>query len=156
MVLPPGLPAARLFLEGYGCAESVLLGLGDAGALEVPDDLVRSSIALASGGGEPGEMCGALVAGILALGLQHGRVGRSDSRQHAVERAAELRRRFRARFGAISCDELRRGAIGAPCGQRKLHCARVVAFVTDAVACELAERRPDRTGPADKPLVGWS
>ena len=104
---------------------------------------MRSSTGLAGGGGESREMCGAVIAGIQALGLRYGRVDRTVDRQPALEHSAGLVAAFKARFGSVSCGGLIRGFPDVTSRARKAHCAGIVAFVAEWV-----ERALAATGPA--------
>ncbi|MBI1736544.1 MAG: C_GCAxxG_C_C family protein [Candidatus Rokubacteria bacterium] len=109
-----------------------------AGILEVTDDVVRSATGLAGGVGETRQTCGAVLAGVQAIGLRYGRVDRADSRQPAVDRAAHLVSTFRRSFGSVMCADLVRGFADMAHPARKDYCARLVGFVADAVTGALA------------------
>lgn len=72
----------------------------------VADDVVRSATGLAGGVGETRPTCGAILAGVQAIGLRYGRVDPADSRQPAVGRAADLVSTFRRHFGSVMCADL--------------------------------------------------
>ena len=102
------------------------------------DDLVRSSTGLAGGGGETREMCGAVIAGIQALGLRYGRIDRAVDRQPVLEHSARLVADFKTRFGTVSCGALLSAFPDLASRARKEHCAAVVAFVAERVEAALA------------------
>lgn len=109
--------------------------------LDVSDDVIRSSTPLAGGVGETRHMCGALLAGVQAIGLRWGRVDPSVSRERAVERAADLVHRFQTTFDTLACDDLIRRFPDVASRARKEHCARIVAFVGDWLGAALGPRR---------------
>ncbi|MGE5292671.1 MAG: C-GCAxxG-C-C family protein [Micromonosporaceae bacterium] len=121
-----------------------MLGLRQAGLVHVSDDLVRSATGLAGGGGDSREMCGALIAGIQALGLRYGRVDRTVDRRPALAHSAGLITAFKGRFGAVSCGELIRGFPDVTSRERKAHCAGIVAFVAEWLELALAAGHPGR------------
>ena len=94
------------------------------------DEVVRSSTGLATGVGGTRETCGAVLAGVQALGLRYGRVDRAVGREPAMERAGDLVRAFRERFSAVSCRELLERFPDMAHPSRKEHCARLVGFVS--------------------------
>ncbi len=97
--------AARNFDNGDNCAEAVLRAFVED--LEFGDDIVRLATGFGGGMGRDGDVCGAVVGGVMALGL---RLGRDDDDERADERCyeavRELRRRFRLACGALDCREL--------------------------------------------------
>lgn len=92
-------------------------------------------------------MCGAVLAGIQAIGLRYGRVDRSVSRQPAIDRAAALVDGFRAHFSTLACGALVRPFPDMASRARKEHCARIVAFVADWLEAGLDDLLPGAPGP---------
>jgi hypothetical protein len=82
-------------------------------------------------------MCGAVLAGIQALGLRYGRTDRTVDRQPALQHTAWLVSAFKGRFGTVSCGELLSGFPDLASGARKEHCAGIVAFVAERVEAAL-------------------
>ncbi len=105
---------------------------------------MRSSTGLAGGGGETREMCGALIAGVQAVGLRYGRVDRTVDRQPALKQSAGLITAFRARFGTVSCGALIRDFPDVTGRARKEHCAGIVTFVAERLERALAAPDPAR------------
>ncbi len=101
--------AKRHFSAGYNCAESVLLALskrsgftGQALASVIP------RIATGFGGGiaRNGDVCGALVGGIMAISLSLGR-DRSDASRDPCYRAVdEFYNEFVETFGTCKCRQI--------------------------------------------------
>jgi len=117
-----------------------LLGIRQAGILHVPDDVVRSATGLAGGGGGTREVCGALIAGIQAIGLEHGRVDKSVDRKPAMDLAGKLVGEFRERYGTASCRALVENFADVNSAERKEHCASFVAFVAGRLESLLKDR----------------
>jgi C_GCAxxG_C_C family probable redox protein len=96
-----------------GCSRCVLqalqnhLHLGDGGAL-------RASTALAGGVARMGETCGALIGGIMAIGLVLGREELEDVQAYrdTMDAAQELYRRFKEEFGSTTCAEIQKKLFG--------------------------------------------
>ena len=75
--------------------------------IEVENDVLRGiAFGFAGGLGNTGTICGAVVGGVMAIGLKRGRAETMEEglRELAVPR--EFRRRFEAEMGTIICREL--------------------------------------------------
>ena len=99
--------AQAYFLEGYNCAQSVLLAFApDLGLTN--DEAARMASSFGGGMGRLREVCGALSASFLILGLREGYSSPSDdeakARQYA--RVQEIAAQFRAIHGTILCRDL--------------------------------------------------
>lgn len=117
-----------------------MLGLRQAGSATIPDELIRSATGLGGGCGGQREICGALIAGVQAIGVKYGRTDKSVDRQPAMERSARLVQEFKSRFGTAGCADLVQGFCDFNSPERKQHCARFVSFVAQRVAQMLEEK----------------
>ena len=99
--------AAELFMEGYNCAQAVLLAFSDVTGLE--DAYAAKMISSFGGGmGRMREVCGA-VSGMLAVaGILYGYDSPTDeAAKHAhYALVQELATSFRAEAGSIICREI--------------------------------------------------
>ena len=98
--------AVARFLEGYNCAQSVLLTMFEQWNGE--NELIPK-IATAFGGGigRCGSICGALTGGVMALGIKYGTNEPSlEKRLKAYELAQKLFKRFEKQHGSVLCREL--------------------------------------------------
>lgn len=98
--------AVGRFLEGYNCAQSVLLTIFEHWNCE--NELVPK-IATAFGGGigRCGSVCGALSGGVMAIGIKYGTNEPSfKKRLRAYELANEFYKRFEKQHGSVLCREL--------------------------------------------------
>ncbi|MDH5481776.1 MAG: C-GCAxxG-C-C family protein [Candidatus Bathyarchaeota archaeon] len=98
--------AVKLFLEGYNCAQSVLLTM--FGYWNGENELVPK-IATAFGGGigRCGSVCGALTGGIMALGIKYGTNEPSlEKRLKAYKLAERLYKQFETKHKSVLCREL--------------------------------------------------
>ena len=98
--------AVKRFLEGYNCAQSVLLTIFEFWRGE--NELIPK-IATAFGGGigRCGSVCGALTGGVLALGIKYGTNEPSlEKRLKAYEQAQKFYKQFEKRHGSVFCREL--------------------------------------------------
>lgn len=118
-----------------------MLGLRQARVLDIPDELVRASTGLAGGGGGKKEICGAVVAGVQAIGLKYGRVDKLADRKPAMELSGRLIAEFKNRFGTVSCHELTKDFPDFHGRERKEHCANFVASVADWLNSFLQDRQ---------------
>ncbi|MGB2981022.1 MAG: C-GCAxxG-C-C family protein [Candidatus Zixiibacteriota bacterium] len=75
--------------------------------MEMENDAIpRIAFGFAGGIGNTGDVCGAVVGAVMAIGLK---LGRADTMEEALRRLAvprEFRRRFEAEMGTINCREL--------------------------------------------------
>ena len=95
------------FLEGYNCAQAVLLAFAEDAGLE-KNTALRLASSFGGGVGGMREMCGALSGACMAAGLLFG----YDSPDAKEEKAAHYARirtiadAFRAEFGTILCRDI--------------------------------------------------
>ncbi len=109
--------AAYVYERTYhGCSQCVLaaiqerLGLGN-------QESFKAATALAGGIARMGSTCGALVGGLMGVGLAFGRGSLEDSvaspgYARAMELAGELCRRFEKEFGSTTCRDIQRSLFG--------------------------------------------
>lgn len=99
--------AKRLFLNGYNCAQSVFLAFSKELGLDDKTALKLSSC-FGGGMGRLREVCGAVSAMFMVLGLKYGSENPSDhaAKSQLYARVQELARRFKAENGSIICREL--------------------------------------------------
>ena len=139
--------AATRFLEGYNCAQSVLLTMFEHWNGE--NELIPK-IATAFGGGigRCGSVCGALTGGVMALGIKYGTNEPSlEKRLKVYKLAQKFYKRFEKQHGSVLCRELIRYDLSVPEELEKARRARIfeekcVNFVKEAVETliELTER----------------
>ena len=102
----PGKKAMAYFLDGYNCAQSVLLAMFES--WKGRNELVpKIATALGGGIGRCGSVCGALTGGVLAIGARYGSNEPSaDKRARAYELSQILYRRFESQHRSVLCREL--------------------------------------------------
>ncbi|MEM3459305.1 MAG: C-GCAxxG-C-C family protein [Candidatus Bathyarchaeia archaeon] len=101
-----GEKAVKHFLEGYNCAQSVLLTIFEH--WNIKSDLVPK-IATGFGGGigRCGSVCGALAGGVMAIGAKYGTNEPSpEKRLKTYELANEFYKKFEKQHGSVLCREL--------------------------------------------------
>lgn len=102
-----GLLAEKLFRQGYNCSQSVLLAFSDITGL---DDAAAARLASSFGGGlgRMREVCGAMSAAAMILGLVKGYSDPSDAdaKKEHYRLIREFADRFKALNGSIICREL--------------------------------------------------
>lgn len=142
--------ARDLYLkERVGSARSVLQGLRRARLLEFSDEVLMSATAFNRGLGSRDEICGALAAAAMAIGLRFGR----DRQDQSLGRKLvnDLKDEFRQEYASLNCGDLTRGFADFEGPERREHCARLVEFVTDRLSNILAG--PDATIPSLRELI---
>lgn len=97
--------------KGYVCSESVLLGVCEEFGFEFDDRIIPRIANLFGGGmGNTGSVCGAVIGGVMALGLMTERGDTVEEMLRTVGIAREFCSRFEAEMGTIQCRELTKGA----------------------------------------------
>ncbi|MFH1090953.1 MAG: C-GCAxxG-C-C family protein [Pseudomonadota bacterium] len=99
----------------HGCSQCVLLAIQDVFDLDA-DLVFKSSSGLAGGIGRMHSVCGALLAGALALGLKYGReraeLADTEKLFKSMEYVEKLYRRFEKEFGSVMCRDIREKLLG--------------------------------------------
>jgi len=139
--------ATTRFLEGYNCAQSILLTMFEHWNGE--NELIPK-IATAFGGGigRCGSVCGALTGGVMALGIKYGTNEPSlEKRLKVYKLAQKFYKRFEKQHGSVLCRELIGYDLSVPEELEEARRARIleekcVNFVKEAVETliELTER----------------
>jgi C_GCAxxG_C_C family probable redox protein len=141
----------NLFITGQlMCSEAVLtvLNQGLKGGL-APEVAVRITSGLPEGFGRSGCTCGALSAGIIALGLFLGRNGPGILNNRMVYAASrELHERFKITFGSTCCRVLTKN-IEPGTKQHFKFCARHAGEISDQTARIILDHEPERLELAD-------
>ena len=132
------------------CSEAVLTVLNKGLKGGLPQEIaVRITSGLPEGFGNSGCTCGALTAGVIALGLFLGRNGPgilNNRRIYAVSK--ELHDHFKLRFGATCCRILTKNIeLGSKHHFR--FCAKHAGEVSDKVARMVLHHLPERLELAD-------
>lgn len=141
----------NLFMTGQlMCSEAVLtvLNQGLKGGL-APEIAVRITSGLPEGFGRSGCTCGALTAGVIALGLFLGRNGPGILNNRTVYAASrELHERFKTKFGSTCCRVLTKN-IELGTKHHFRFCARHAGEVADQTARIVLDHEPERLELAD-------
>lgn len=118
----------------FYCSEAIVKTIKDEFNMPVPDDVIAMASGFPVGMGGSGCTCGALVGGIMALGLFFGRTEPGDAKvKKAMELAKELHDNFKERHRSTCCRVLTKGMeLGSP-----EHMAQCISF-TGEVAEETA------------------
>ncbi len=102
-----GLKAAEMFLQGYNCAQSVVVAFCDVTGLE-EDFAARMASSFGGGMGRLREVCGAVSGMLMVLGLLYGydTPGDDVSKKRLYTEVQELAGKFREEVGSIVCREI--------------------------------------------------
>jgi C_GCAxxG_C_C family probable redox protein len=117
--------AVNHFLEGYNCAQSVLLTMfQDENGKNILVPKIASGFG--AGIGRCGSICGALTGGVMVISLRHGTNEPSaEKRLRSYELSAQLYKQFELRHGTVLCRELIHYDLSNPKEREKAHEARV-------------------------------
>jgi C_GCAxxG_C_C family probable redox protein len=105
--------AQNCLKKGFSCSQSVLSAFIEQFGLD-RDTALRMSSAFGGGMGGHGEVCGAVSAAFMVLGLRYGSAGRHDDeeRERIGKKARMFMGRFKSRNGSILCRDLLGADIG--------------------------------------------
>lgn len=119
----------------YFCSEAIVKTIKDAFNSPLPDEVVAMASGFPVGMGGSGCTCGAVVGGIMAIGMFFGRVQAKDSKvQKTMQLAKELHDIFQQRHSCLCCRVLTKGMeLGSPA-----HMEQCISF-TGEVAAETAK-----------------
>jgi len=130
------LTAEEYYRSGqYYCSEAIVKTINDAFGLNHPGQVVRMASGFPIGIGGAGCSCGAVIGGVMAIGMVFGRDEPKDPRiDRCLALSRELHNLFASRHGCLCCRTLTRGMIL----KSPEHIAQCVAF-TGEVAEETAK-----------------
>ena len=99
--------AVELFMQGYGCCQSVVCAFADLYGLD-EEMALRISAGFGGGVGRMRMMCGACSALVILAGLEKGQTRGEDreGKMACYQLVRELLETFRQRNGSINCAEL--------------------------------------------------
>ena len=119
----------------FYCSESIVKTIKDEFNLPVSDDVISMASGFPVGMGGAGCTCGAIVGGIMALGMFFGRTEPKDEKvKKTMELAKELHEIFRNRHKSLCCRVLTKGMeLG-----KEIHMQQCISF-TGEVAEETAK-----------------
>ncbi|MCL2149832.1 MAG: C-GCAxxG-C-C family protein [Dehalococcoidia bacterium] len=118
----------------YFCSEAIVRTIRDEFSLDYPDKVTAMASGFPVGMGYAGCACGAVVGGIMALGMAFGRSEPKDPKvKRTMELARELHDFFQAKHKVLCCRVHTQGLVlGSP-----EHMSQCIAF-TGEVAEEVA------------------
>jgi len=146
--------AAKHLLEGYNCAESVLLTfLEDWSQYFRIGVTPAAATAFGGGMGRMGRTCGALSGALMVIGLAVSRTEAKDDegKKEAYKLAQELFKRFEHRWGALDCRELTQCDLSTEEGfskykELKIHetkCSEIVRETTKILTSIIKQTKKD-------------
>jgi C_GCAxxG_C_C family probable redox protein len=101
--------AAAYFKGGYNCAQSVLLALSEHISPQSKNEVIpKIAAGFGSGVGGCGSICGALVGGVMAIGIEYGSNDADPKKRlEAGKYAKKLYSQFEAQHGCVLCRDLK-------------------------------------------------
>lgn len=99
--------AARLFMQGYNCSQTVVVAFSDVTGL-TPEFSARMASSFGGGMGRMREVCGAVSGMLMVAGLLYGYEipGDDASKRAHYKLVQELAGKFREKEGSIICREI--------------------------------------------------
>lgn len=117
--------AERQWASGLNCAESVLRGVCHAQEMDLTDQAMRMATPFGGGIGRSEDICGALMGGVMAIGVCLGRTTPAEDKLKCYDAAGKLYKLFLAQLGSTTCRELNEGDFKS--SQHRLRCGRYVS-----------------------------
>ena len=103
----PAERAARHFIDGYLCSQSVLLTYATRLGIE-PAMAARIAAPFGAGIAHTGRTCGAVTGALMVIGLRYGHETPDDveAKERMYARATSFLSSFEARYGSLRCRDL--------------------------------------------------
>lgn len=120
--------AAECWSKGYNCAESVLRGICHGMHVDLPDRALMMATPFGGGVGRSEDICGALVAGVMAIGAIRGRTNPEQDKFTSYDAAGLLYRDFQGKFGSATCRILNKSDFKSP--EHRERCGGIVREAT--------------------------
>lgn len=96
----------KYFEQRFNCAEASLMGLAETFGIE-SDAIPQIATGLGGGLGRHGEVCGAVLGAVMALGLKYGRkTPDNEAKEHAYNIVHAFLSAFEKEYGSIKCLDL--------------------------------------------------
>ncbi len=139
--------AAQFFLDGYNCAQAVVLAFRDVLNLE-EDFCAKMASSFGGGMGRMREVCGAVSGMLMVAGLLYGYTQTdNDERKHEhYALVQELSGKFREQVGSIICRDILKNPPSDPAPTPRTQafyaqrpCARMVMLATEIMENYIAE-----------------
>ena len=146
-----GIKAAELFLQGYNCAQAMMVACCDLTGLE-PAYAARLSSSFGGGMGRMREVCGAVSGMLMVAGLLYGydTPGDDGRKKQHYQLVQDLAGKFREQAGSIICREILKNPPSDPNPTprtaefyKKRPCARMVALAARILDEYISEHPPE-------------
>jgi C_GCAxxG_C_C family probable redox protein len=127
-----GTVSQRNYLNGYGCAESILHALNDTGILDVPDIVLKASTGFGTELGGKDSTCGAVTGPTMAIGLKYGRFKPDEDFDDAYRRTKKIADTYEQKYKTTDCVCVtkvwrERGKFTTP--ERRKFCGAIVRYM---------------------------
>ena len=127
-----GTAARENYLNGYGCAESILHALNGTRVLDVPDIVLKASTGFGTGLGGKGSTCGAVTGPIMAVGIKCGRLKPDEDFDDAYRRTKKIADTYGQKYKTTDCACVtkvwrERGKFTTP--ERRKFCGAIVRYM---------------------------
>jgi C_GCAxxG_C_C family probable redox protein len=99
--------ASKKFIDGYRCSEAILISYGERVGLS-HELSMKIGCALGGGLGGHGDICGAVSAAIIILGLKYGRTNKDDAdkRIKTDMQVQKFLKKFKSKHKHTGCNNL--------------------------------------------------
>ncbi len=120
------------YLNGFGCAESILHAFNDIGTIDTHETLLKASTGFGTGFGGKGSTCGAITDPIMAVGLKYGRLKPEESASDKYNRTNKIVDAYEQKYKTTECACVtkvwrERGKFDTP--ERRKFCGAIVRYM---------------------------
>ena len=147
------LQAIQYFMEGYNCAQAVILAFSDTIGLDKAT-CAKLSSSFGGGMGRMREVCGAVSGMLMVAGLLYGYEGPEEGpiKKDHYTRVQHLADKFRAEAGSIICREILKNPPSNPIPSPRTAeyyaqrpCARMVSLAVRVMEQYIVENPPHKS-----------
>ena len=138
---------AQLFMEGYNCAQAVIMAFSDLIGMD-EKNCAKISSSFGGGMGRMREVCGAVSGMLMVAGILYGYDGpeEGDIKKAHYTRVQELAESFRKEAGSIICREILKNPSSEPTPSPRTEeyykqrpCVRMVILAVRAMEAYISE-----------------
>lgn len=138
---------AQLFMEGYNCAQAVIMAFSDLIGMD-EKNCAKISSSFGGGMGRMREVCGAVSGMLMVAGILYGYDGpeEGDIKKAHYARVQELAESFRKEAGSIICREILKNPSSEPTPSPRTEeyykqrpCVRMVILAVRAMEAYISE-----------------
>jgi C_GCAxxG_C_C family probable redox protein len=128
-----GKRAADKYCDGgFNCAETLIFTLAQTIGGPIKPEMTKLVTGFGGGVGRSGDICGAIVGGVVALNTFFGRTKPDEDKTKIYQLAAELLTRFKEKFSSTCCETLNKNDFTSKVHKKR--CSKIIGETTKITA----------------------